>query len=160
MRNIDVVFLDSPMGPIEVKASLKGITSISFRNQKGTNEGDNTLLEQAVTELKEYFLGQRKSFDLPLDIEGTPFRMKVWKELSKIPYGETISYKELASRIGNAKASRAVGGANNKNPIGIVVPCHRVIGANGALVGYEGGIDKKKWLLDFEKENKRLEEER
>ncbi|MBN2285685.1 MAG: methylated-DNA--[protein]-cysteine S-methyltransferase [Tissierellales bacterium] len=160
MRNKDVVFMDSPMGPIEVKASLKGITSISFRNQKGINEGDSPLLEQAVTELKEYFGGQRKSFDLPLDIEGTPFRMKVWNELSKIPYGETISYKELASRIGNVKASRAVGGANNKNPIGIVVPCHRVIGANGALVGYEGGIDKKKWLLDFEKENKRLEEER
>lgn len=107
-------------------------------------------LAEAVNQLKEYFNGKRQSFSLPLAPEGTEFQKQVWKELCNIPYGETISYKTLATRAGNVNASRAVGMANNRNPIGIIIPCHRVIGANGSLTGYAGGLDRKEWLLNHE----------
>ncbi len=109
------------------------------------------LLLQAEKQLSEYFARKRTSFDLPLFVEGTPFQKKVWAELQKIPYGETISYGELARRCGNDKACRAVGMANNKNKIAIIIPCHRVIGSNGKLVGYAGGLDIKSRLLDLER---------
>lgn len=148
--------LKCPIGIIEIKASNEGITSISINEEIENEEKSNEHTEKAYMQLKEYFEGNRKTFDLVYDIHGTEFREKVWKELINIPFGETISYKELAIRIGNNKAIRAVGGANNKNPLGIVIPCHRVIGADGSLVGYAGGVDKKKWLLDFEKSIKKI----
>ncbi len=103
-------------------------------------------------QLKEYFAGTRQEFDLPWKMAGTPFQQRVWEELVKIPFGETISYGELASRVGNVAASRAVGLANGRNPISIIVPCHRVIGASGKLTGYGGGIQNKEWLLRWERE--------
>jgi len=112
---------------------------------------DELVLAQTITQLDEYFAGKRKTFDIPLLMEGTDFRVKVWDALLTIPYGQSISYKELAERLGSPKAVRAVGGANHHNPIPIIVPCHRVIGANGSLTGYGGGLDRKDWLLRFEK---------
>ncbi len=112
------------------------------------------LTNQVYRQLVEYFKGNRKVFDFPYEMRGTDFQKKVWGALCNIPYGETCTYKEIAERIGNQKASRAVGMANHKNPLGIVVPCHRVIGANGQLVGYAGGLPMKKWLLELEEQNK------
>jgi O-6-methylguanine DNA methyltransferase len=113
----------------------------------------NNLTDKVYQELLEYFDGKRKDFDFPYRLKGTDFQKKVWTELLTIPYGETRSYKEIATAIGNKKAARAVGMANNKNPITIIVPCHRVIGANGKLVGYAGGLEMKKELLKMEDEN-------
>jgi len=109
------------------------------------------LTEKVKKQLCEYFEGKRKSFDIPICFSGTEFQNKVWKELLNIPYGKTRSYKDIAKEVGNEKASRAVGGANNKNPIWIIVPCHRVIGKNGELVGYGGGLKLKEFLLSIEK---------
>lgn len=108
------------------------------------------VLIEAERQLREYFNGERKEFQLPLAPEGTAFQQKVWKALQTIPYGETRSYKEIAAQTGNEKACRAVGMANHRNPIGIMIPCHRVIGSGGKLVGYAGGLDKKKFLLELE----------
>lgn len=120
-------------------------------------EGENKqtrLLVQAAEQLDEYFTGKRKEFDLPLAAEGTLFQKRVWNALCTIPYGETRSYKDIAIQIGNAKACRAVGMANHNNPIGIIVPCHRVVGADGKLVGYAGGLDRKQFLLELERKYK------
>lgn len=110
------------------------------------------LLKMAAEQLREYFEGERKDFNLPLSPVGTKFQLKVWKALQTIPYGETRSYRQVAEIIGNPKACRAVGMANNRNPIAIIIPCHRVIGADGNLVGYGGGLDLKQQLLDLEKQ--------
>lgn len=126
----------------------------SKNDYENYQEKDTELLLEAKKELEEYFEGKRKEFDLPLEQEGTEFQKRVWNALEKIPYGETRTYKEVAKMIGNEKASRAVGMANNKNNIPIIVPCHRVIGSNGKLVGYALGLDMKKYLLDLEKKNK------
>lgn len=115
------------------------------------NTNESLIIKKAYKQLIEYFNGQRTYFNLPLNPKGTEFQKKVWNALLKIPYGSTCSYKDIAVMIGNEKASRAVGGANNKNPIFIVIPCHRVIGANGDLVGYGSGLDLKRKLLDLEK---------
>ena len=112
---------------------------------------ETELILQCKMQLDEYFRGERKTFDLPLAPKGTDFQKKVWNALQKIPYGETKTYGEIAAAVGNPKAARAVGMANNKNPIGIIIPCHRVVGANGKLVGYAGGMDKKEWLLQIER---------
>jgi len=112
--------------------------------------GDNPILQLARRQLDEYFAGTRTSFDLPLDAEGTAFERRVWDLLRVIPYGTTTSYGELARRLGEPKDARAVGAANGKNPIPIVVPCHRVIGANGDLTGFGGGLERKRWLLEHE----------
>ena len=114
-------------------------------------EQETPLIKEAYRQLSEYLKGERKGFDLPLLIKGTTFQQQVWKALLEIPYGETRSYKQIAVAIGNPKAVRAVGMANNRNPLLIVVPCHRVIGANGKLVGYGAGIEKKEFLLRLEK---------
>jgi len=111
------------------------------------------VIDACSQELDAYFTGKLKSFTVPIRLVGTDFRMKVWNELCNIPYGETISYKELAQRIGNPRAIRAVGGANHHNPVSIIVPCHRVIGAGGGLTGYGGGLDNKSFLLKLESEN-------
>ncbi|HAE42650.1 MAG TPA: cysteine methyltransferase [Clostridiales bacterium] len=147
-------YIETPIGRVWIEASDLGLTAITFRQRIEEELIFNKHTNEAAKQLTEYFEGNRKTFHLTYDINGTEFRMKVWRELIKIPYGTTISYKELANRVGNPKAIRATGGANNKNPLGIVIPCHRVIGADGSLVGYGEGLDKKKWLLDLESQYK------
>lgn len=120
------------------------------RAPEGYARGETLLLSEAARQLEEYFAGARREFDLPLAPKGTPFQQSVWALLRQIPYGETRSYGQLAAALGNPKASRAVGGANHNNPIAIVVPCHRVIGADGSLTGYAGGLDIKAYLLRLE----------
>jgi len=119
---------------------------------KGYEEKETPLLAEAAKQLDEYFMGKRKQFDLPLDPSGTSFQKKVWEQLCLIPYGETRTYKQIAEAAGCPKGARAVGMVNNRNPIMIVIPCHRVIGANGSLVGFGGGIDVKEALLNLEKQ--------
>ena len=133
---------------VEEDGVLLAITT--HRTYKGIKQ-ETPLINEAYRQLSEYLLGERKRFDLPLNPQGTVFQQQVWKALCDIPYGETRSYKQIAEAIGNPKAVRAVGMANNRNPLLIVVPCHRVIGANGKLVGYGAGIDKKEFLLKLEK---------
>lgn len=116
-----------------------------------TETSSTPLLKEAIRQMDAYFRHALIEFDLPVRTVGTEFQMKVWQALQTIPYGETCSYRDIARIIGNIKAVRAVGGANNKNPVAIIIPCHRVIGKNGKLVGYGGGLDKKAWLLAFEK---------
>jgi len=152
----------SPVGDIFISAQNGFITELYFdggiTTPKGLQESipntdDANVLHLLIQELDAYFAGGLKKFTVPLKPTGTPFRMKVWEALQTIPYGETISYKQLAERIHNPAAIRAVGGANHHNPISIIIPCHRVIGANGKLVGYGGGIDAKEFLLIHEKKH-------
>lgn len=145
-----IAYLDSSLGCIEITAIGAGITSIIFADANKTTNDPSPLLDLAITQLKEYFAGNRTIFDLPLDPQGTDFQKRVWKELLNIPFGKTVSYLEVARRLGDVKAIRAVGLANGKNPISIIIPCHRVIGSNGKLVGYGGGLWRKEWLLNFE----------
>lgn len=149
----NIFFYETDIGKIGIAENGKAITNVYFNNGQILEEfniEETDLLRKAGKELKEYFDGERKEFDIPLKVDGTDFRKSVWKELCKIPYGETCTYGDIAKRIGNPKASRAVGLANNKNKIPIFIPCHRVIGANGKLVGFAGGIEIKKYLLDLE----------
>ena len=153
MRNI--FYYNTSIGRIGIEENGIAITKLEFINNDVQEEimekNETALLKQAINELNEYLDGKRSSFDLPLEPKGTEFQKKVWNALKEIPYGETRSYGEIAKVIGNEKASRAVGMANNKNPIPIIIPCHRVIGANGRLVGYAGGLDIKEKLLEVEK---------
>ncbi|MBQ9858840.1 MAG: methylated-DNA--[Oscillospiraceae bacterium] len=145
----------SPIGILAIAADGEYLTNLVFGScVPGAQEGSSSVLNNAISQLNEYFAGTRKSFDLPLKFDGTEFQKLVWRELQNIPYGKTISYKELAEKTGNIKACRAVGMANNKNPIPIIIPCHRVIGANGKLTGYAGGLEVKKFLLELEQEYK------
>lgn len=146
----NIAYLDSPLGLIEIQSDKGEIISVNFVKEKLYDEKTDSILIEAKRQLKEYFEGERKVFDLPISIGGTDFQNKVWRELTKIPYGATYTYKDVAVGIGNEKASRAVGNANNKNKIAIIVPCHRVVGSNGKLVGYEGGLWRKEWLLNHE----------
>jgi methylated-DNA-[protein]-cysteine S-methyltransferase len=150
MNPVKRAFLKTPMGYLEINGTEKGICKIEFINQRVGINRVPAILKPCVNQLKEYFSGERQHFNVDLDLSGSPFQVKVWNELVKIPYGTTISYLELAKRVGDAKALRAVGGANGANPVVILVPCHRVIGINGKLVGYGGGIKRKKWLLEHE----------
>lgn len=147
-------WMESPVGRLLLAGDEKGLRKLLFRGkpEKGWREDPNALTEP-VRQLRAYFAGELHDFDLPLAPEGTPFQLRVWRELRNIPYGQTISYGELARRIGSPKGSRAVGLANGANPISIVVPCHRVIGSNGKLTGYGGGIENKELLLALEKEH-------
>ena len=143
--------LNSPVGILEIGEDNNAIIYIKFCGEDHTiDEDESEYLTKCKEQLKEYFDGTRKSFDLKLSPEGTDFQKDVWKQLLRIPYGETKSYQYIADKVGDPGASRAVGNANNKNPIAIVVPCHRVVGANGKLTGYAGGLDKKDWLLKHE----------
>lgn len=148
----NIFFYETEVGIIGIRENNKSITDIYF-SKVDTNDNieETNLIKECFKQLKEYFEGNRKKFDLPLDAEGTEFQKKVWNELLNIPYGETKSYKDIAVAIGNEKACRAIGMANNKNPIPIVIPCHRVIGSNGKLVGYAGGLNVKEKLLNIEK---------
>ncbi|WP_103535197.1 methylated-DNA--[protein]-cysteine S-methyltransferase [Streptomyces sp. SM11] len=149
--------VDSPYGPLTLVAT-DGVLSALYMTDQRHRPPQETFgvpdpepFGEVVQELTEYFAGDRTTFDLPLDLHGTPFQRSVWAELLKIPYGETRSYGELAEELGKPGASRAVGLANGKNPVGIIVPCHRVIGASGSLTGYGGGLDRKQRLLAFER---------
>jgi methylated-DNA-[protein]-cysteine S-methyltransferase len=142
---------ESPIGNLVITSDEDSISSCIFNEKVEESEFLPFILKQALIQIKQYFDGIRVKFDLQLFTNGTEFQEKVWKELVNIPYGQTITYSELAKRIGDEKAVRAVGNANGNNPISIIIPCHRVIGTDGSLVGYGGGIDRKKWLLDFEK---------
>ena len=140
--------MSTPVGTITIIEQGGAITGISFG---GCGEEEKTeLLSEAKRQLSEYFAGTRRTFDLPLNPSGTPFQKEVWRALTEIPYGETRSYAEIARAIGRDKAFRAVGMANHNNPILIIIPCHRVIGADGSLTGYGGGLDKKRFLLRLE----------
>ncbi|WP_394149979.1 methylated-DNA--[protein]-cysteine S-methyltransferase [Vibrio maritimus] len=148
--------LESDLGPITIQASDEGLLGIWFEqhttlpSELGHYQPEHPVLSDAATQLTEYLSGTRQQFSLPLAAKGTEFQSKVWEVLCSIPYGESISYQELANRVGNPKAVRAVGTANGRNPISIVVPCHRVIGKDGKLTGYAGGVERKLKLLELE----------
>lgn len=150
-------YIDSPVDPLLLAADEHGLQLIEFHTPRHPmarladwSEGDNAVLQAARVQLDEYFSGTRTQFDLPLAPQGTPFQTEVWHTLATIPYGETISYAQLAQRVGKPTAMRAVGAANGRNPLPIVLPCHRVIGADGSLTGFGGGLPTKQFLLELE----------
>jgi methylated-DNA-[protein]-cysteine S-methyltransferase len=148
-----VFFYDSPIGKIGIEESADAISRVFFAGDKPSPEaecGETPLIRKAAAQIAEYFAGKRKAFDLPLALHGTAFQLSVWRALQAIPIGETRSYLEVAVAVGNPRAPRAVGMANNRNPVAIIVPCHRVIGSNGSLVGYAGGLPAKQYLLELE----------
>jgi methylated-DNA-[protein]-cysteine S-methyltransferase len=162
MNTIHFTEIESPIGMLRLLGTERGLTGLfmeTHRHGPDANEQliwkrDDAKFKAACAQLTEYFAGRRTTFDLAIDrdaLGGTPFQRRVWRELENIPYGVTISYGELAQRIGNPDAVRAVGLANGRNPLSIVIPCHRVIGANGTLTGYGGGLERKRWLLDLER---------
>ncbi len=147
-------FYQTDIGEIGIAENGQAITNIYFQGESVPKDmvlNETNLIKEAIRQLNSYFAGELKKFELPLAPEGTEFMRSVWKALCEIPYGKTFSYKDIAQNIGNPKAVRAVGNANNRNPIPIIIPCHRVIGSNGKLVGYGGGLGIKKYLLDLEK---------
>lgn len=169
--NANYKYLDTPLGKMIACATQEGVCLLEFDNRKNLDkqlegikksfdseltESSNPHLIQLEKELNEYFEGQLKEFTVSLDMIGTDFQKQVWNELLKIPYGKTVSYQQQANSLGNPKSVRAVANANGMNKIAIVIPCHRVIGTNGTLTGYAGGLDKKRWLLSLEKEEKDL----
>jgi methylated-DNA-[protein]-cysteine S-methyltransferase len=159
-KSVDIAFyereVDSPVGPLRVVTDAHTLLEVSFHGREGIkvpspNAGEEPeILKQAVQQLKDYFDGKRRDFELPLGPSGTDFQQRVWKELLTIPYGGTISYAVLAKRLGDPKCIRAAASANGRNPIAIIIPCHRVVGSNGDLTGYGGGLPRKKLLLDLE----------
>lgn len=145
-----IAYLETPVGELEIRSRGDFITTVSFLKGEKEPERETPQTKQCCKELKEYFAGFRKFFTVPLQADGTDFQQRVWNALLEIPYGKIISYAELATRLGNLKAIRAVGLANGQNPIAIIIPCHRVIGKDGTLVGYGGGLENKLWLLKHE----------
>jgi len=150
-----ICYVDTPLGHAKIVGDKIGINSVSLLNtqEKLSEIIPETLLE-CVTQLKAYFNNERKTFDLKLNPEGTDFQKIVWKQLETIPFGKTISYLQLSKRLGDVKAIRAAASANGKNPLWIIVPCHRVIGSDGSLTGYAGGLHRKQWLINHESEYK------
>lgn len=154
--------MDSPLGELTLIASERGIRAVLWPNDnpkrvpldRVVDTADNDILRTAAQQLEEYFDGERSDFDLPLDPVGTTFQLGAWEALRTIGFGETVSYGEQAERMGDRRKARAVGAANGRNPISIIVPCHRVIGADGSLTGYAGGLDTKTWLLQHEASSK------
>ena len=143
--------IDSPLGSLTLASTDKGLASVHFgADVPASGIIDESANREVIQQLQEYFDGNRVRFDLPLDVQGTPFQMAVWDELRKIPYGATCSYGEIARALGKPGAARAVGMANHENPIAVVVPCHRVVGADGSLTGYAGGLHIKEKLLALE----------
>jgi methylated-DNA-[protein]-cysteine S-methyltransferase len=154
--------LDTPIGPLTLVASDAGLHELHFPNETGPAASDagasadrrdpeHPVLVETVRQLREYFAGERRDFDLPLAPEGTPFQLAAWRALCAVPYATTVSYGEQARRLGDVGKTRAVGAANGRNPIPIVIPCHRVVGFDGKLVGFGGGLETKAWLLDHER---------
>lgn len=169
-RRLSTISMPSPIGRLDIVAHETALIAIRWDTESDqrapdarnpvdaelgddlavVGPGDHPVLDRAVAQLTEYFAGTRTDFDLPIDPDGTPFQREAWDALSRIPFGETVSYGEQARMLGDANKSRAVGAANGKNPIPIVVPCHRVVGSKGQLTGFAGGIENKAWLLDHE----------
>lgn len=144
-------FYESPTGWIEIRADEIGLVSVLFLDEKPSAEVlPNHITKQAEQELREYFEGNRKEFTVALHAKGTDFQHQVWKQLMELPYGKTATYLDISNQLGDSKLTRAVGSANGKNPICVIVPCHRVIGSDGSLTGYAGGMQRKKWLLQHE----------
>jgi methylated-DNA-[protein]-cysteine S-methyltransferase len=148
---METCIINSPLGFTKITGDVEGIASVAVLNsEEKITDIIPIELEDCVIQLNEYFEGARKQFDLKLNPQGTNFQNKVWKQLEQIPYGKTMSYLELSKQLGDVKAIRAVANANGKNPLWIVIPCHRVIGSDGSLTGYAGGLHRKKWLLEHE----------
>ena len=143
-------YLDTPIGMLEICASEQGVTHVKFDATATDPVQVSAITQDCRQQLEEYFAGQRRHFDLPLAPKGTDFQQSIWHQLSQIPFGETSSYGDIARAVNNPKAVRAVGAANGRNPLPIVVPCHRVIGSNGTLTGFAGGLNVKAWLLNHE----------
>ena len=149
-------YLETPLGLMEIQAIDTGIQAIGFVASRQRESGEHPLLKEAAGQLAAYFAGRLSRFDLPLSPQGTGFQRKVWSALQRVPYGQTASYGQIARQIGQPGAGRAVGAANGRNPVAIVVPCHRIIGANGTLTGYAGGLERKAWLLKLEQSQQEL----
>lgn len=143
-------YVTSPCGDWQITADALGITSVRFCPERQLPADPSALTDLACQQLKEYFARQRQHFDIPLAPQGTPFQRLVWNQLNTVGYGRTASYRDIAQRMGRPTAMRAVGMANSKNPVAIVVPCHRIIGSNGTLTGYAGGLERKQFLLSLE----------
>jgi len=160
METLFYVHTPSPVGPLFLAASTKGLVRLEFESRMQRLDPDAIQLRESkpalapyLLELNEYFAGKRREFSLPLDLHGTAFQLACWNALLEIPYGETRSYRDVAQAIGHPHAYRAVGMSNNRNPVAIIVPCHRVIASSGSLCGYGGGLDLKRKLLDLEEAN-------
>ncbi|HEY4784789.1 MAG TPA: methylated-DNA--[protein]-cysteine S-methyltransferase [Bacteroidales bacterium] len=154
-------YYQCPLGLLKIEANETALLSVQFLSEEVMSSSipeasKSAIILETIKQLEEYFEGRREQFDLPLEFVGTEFQQKVWKELTKIPFGKTTSYGRLADNLGSRQLVRAVGNANGKNPIGIIVPCHRVIGNSGDLVGYAGGLWRKQWLLEHEGSQKLL----
>lgn len=148
---METAFIETPLGITKIEGDEQGISTITVLDRdERPSDIVPEILEDAVYQLREYFEGTRKEFSLTLNPEGTEFQKNVWRALEQIPYGKTVSYLELSKTLGDPKAIRAVASANGKNPLWIVIPCHRVIGSDGSLTGYAGGLHRKKWLLEHE----------
>ena len=148
---METCYIETPLGHAKISGDTSGISSVSILNtQEQLSEVIPESLLECATQLKAYFNNKLKSFDLKLNPEGTVFQKKVWKQLESIPYGKTISYLDLSKQLGDPKVIRAAASANGKNPLWIIVPCHRVIGSDGSLTGYAGGLHRKQWLLEHE----------
>lgn len=147
---METVFIQTPLGIAKIEGNENGISVVSVTQEGELSSKIPKNLKQAVTQLNEYFEGKRKEFTFLINPQGTEFQQKVWQELLNIPFGKTMSYLDLSKKLGDVKAIRAVASANGKNPLWIVVPCHRVIGTDGSLTGYAGGLWRKKWLLEHE----------
>ncbi|OGO79496.1 MAG: cysteine methyltransferase [Clostridiales bacterium GWB2_37_7] len=149
-------YYDSPIGIVEIVSDEDSIIELSFVEEAGNNDllAAPQVLKSALKQIEEYFQGKRNIFDIKLKATGTKFQQKVWQRLAEVPYGETACYKDIAAAVGNSNACRAVGGANNKNKIAIVIPCHRIVGSDGSMTGYAGGLWRKEWLLQHEKVNR------
>ena len=162
----NTITMDTPVGELRLIAGERGLRAVLWGAEDAARiasldedelvEGSTPVLDEAVRQLEEYFAGTRRDFDLPLDPAGTPFQQSAWMVLRTIPYGRTISYGQQARQLGDPNKARAVGAANGKNPLSIIVPCHRVIGSGGDLVGFGGGLDVKSWLLDHERQPRLL----
>ena len=153
-------FIETNIGPLGIAEVDQRLTHLFFRQEKspkGAVEKRTPFLRSVAEQIKEYLSGKRQQFDIPIKLSGTDFQLSVWNALLTIPYGETRSYRDIAEQIGNPKACRAVGMANNRNPIAIIVPCHRVIGADGSLTGFGGGLELKQQLLDLEQRTNRYQ---
>ena len=149
----------APFGPVTVVAGDDGVRGVSFAGEPGTgvpagasveHDESHPVVARALSQLREYVAGTRREFDLPLVLEGTEFQVAAWRALARVPYGTTVSYAAQAASIGRPTATRAVGAANGRNPVAIVLPCHRIVGADGSLTGFAGGLETKRWLLAHE----------
>ena len=151
MKDMASSVIDSPIGPLGLVATRDGLAGVHFHAHSVPADGSSPILETAAEQLESYFAGERTSFDLPLDLEGSEFQRRCWLALATIPYGQTVSYGEQARRLGyGPEQARAVGAANGQNPLPLVLPCHRVIGADGSLTGFGGGLPMKRFLLEHE----------